>query len=203
MTLTVIHCGSSKVIHLCALLAQFGLSYQVVPLTVANSTQFDCSDGVIISGGPHLFTDQTGRASLLQQFAFIDQLTIPTLGICLGHQAIGLRSGASIYLGEARRDTDVINIRRSHPLVRGLPPNPVFSEDHCEGITVPEEFVLIGSSHAYPVEIIASATRPCFGVQFHPEVSGKPGQVLLRNFIAIVMQHKMGIASLSCESPHR
>jgi len=68
----------------------------------------------------------------------------------------------------------------------------MFYENHREGISLPEGFLLLGSSLNYPVEIMASASKPLLGVQFHPEVSGMPGRILFGNFMQIVARHTIG-----------
>jgi len=138
------------------------------------------ADAVVISGGPHLFT---AEPSLIDAFAFIDDLRVPTLGICLGHQAIALRAGAQVFLGPERREAETIHIVQRHPLVDALPKDVTFVADHCEGVTLPDGFVRVASSSHYENEIIACDERRLYGVQFHPEVSGDTGLTLLTSFL--------------------
>ncbi len=189
--MAVINCLSSKINNILEIVEPHCSSTILIPMDDANDTSFDGIDGVIISGGPLLFTDKTNETTLIKKFHFITDLKVPTLGICLGHQAIGLMHGAECYRGPERRETDSVRIHKSHPLVENLDTNPIFREDHCEGITLPQGFDLIGSSQHYEVEMMASLHKPFFGVQFHPEASGEPGEVLIRNFLKIVTEYKM------------
>src|SRR5262245_47720342 len=172
MNVAVVDCGSSKCDALVALVASAGAHAESVELARAAAIQ---ADAVVISGGPRLFT---AEPSLIDAFAFIDALSVPVLGICLGHQAIALRAGAKVYLGVERREPELVTLARSHPLLAGLPPSVTFVADHCEGITLPEGFECLASSQHYPVEIMACDPRRLYGVQFHPEVSGAAGQTL-------------------------
>lgn len=181
----IIDCGSAKVAAIGEIIAELGGSAQIMPLAEANGFGLNRFDVLIVSGGPHLFTDPDRGEALIARFAFIDHLDIPLLGICLGHQAIGIRRGVQAFRGSERREWDPVRIVADHPLVRDLAPETVFREDHCEGIALPPGFVGIGTSRHYPNEIMAARDRPVFGVQFHPEVSGDPGKVLLHNFLQI------------------
>ncbi len=181
--IALVDCGSVKVPTLAALLDDCGARCGIVALDEAEAHALHQSDGVVISGGPRLFTTEP---ALIECFAFIDDLAVPTLGICLGHQAIALRQGAEVHLGPPRRKPEPVTLCGSHALVAGLERETVFVEDHCEGVSLPSGFQLLGSSQHYEVEIMVGSRRPLHGVQFHPEISGDAGQRLLDNFVGIV-----------------
>ncbi len=143
---------------------------------------------LIISGGPHLFTDS--KQALMDVFSFIPSLAIPTLGICLGGQAIALALGGDIYRGKERRYFDTMNIHQPHTLFQTLPSGTAFKEDHCEGIHPSGNMTVLASSEHYPVEAFAAKDKPLLGVQFHPESSGASGQQLISNFLSWAEMHK-------------
>ena len=182
--ITLIDCGSAKVPDLEAALRAWRCEVQRVPLAGASGHHFG-RGAVIISGGPLLFSDHGVGARLGRQFAFFDALELPALGICLGHQGMGVRAGARVHLGVERRCAETITVCAEHPLFAGLPPTFSMTTDHCEGIGLPPGFLALASSRHYQVEAMASRSRPHFGVQFHPEVSGEPGRIVLRNFIQL------------------
>ena len=186
MQICLIDCGSSKVPRITQILEAIGRRVETVPLECANVHGFDRYDGLVISGGNHLFTDVGTGKALGELFAFIDTLTIPTLGICLGHQAIALRHGAIPYLGPERRSQETIQRLGEHDLFKDIQFPATFRTDHCEGVPLPTDFRHLATSNAYTVEAMASLSKPLFGVQFHPEVSGQVGELLLHNFCGIV-----------------
>ena len=189
MKIGLVHCGSRRTKDIWGNLKEFGCGGWELSLKQAGEKRHWDYDGIIISGGPYLFTESSRDHGFVEQFSFVDDIKIPTLGICLGHQAIGIRHGSEIFRGAKRLGQETVHLVAEHPLVEGLKAQTVFYENHREGITLPKNFILIGSSLHYPVEIMASLSKPVFGVQFHPEVSGAAGKMLFRNFFRIISKH--------------
>lgn len=189
-TLAVIDCGSSKVPEIGAEGVRAGLAVTQVPLDAANGWDFGRFHAVIISGGPHLFTDPETARRLPDQFRFLDDLRRPVLGICLGHQALGVRRGVAVTLGPPRRQDETVTLLADHPLLAGFGRTATFRADHTEGIPVPPGFLHLGRSAHYVNEIMAAADRPHFGVQFHPEVSGAAGRRLFDNFFTLAAAYE-------------
>jgi len=181
--IAVVDCGSAKTPDIEAIIAACGARVDLIALEDANGHGFRGSDAVVVSGGASLFTEPSGAEALKARFDFITRLEIPCLGICLGHQAIGIHCGARVYLGEARRAEEQIRIETQHALFEGFPDTVTLREDHCEGIDLPSGFKCLASSASYPVEAMADDGRRLYGVQFHPEVSGELGARLLDNFV--------------------
>jgi GMP synthase-like glutamine amidotransferase len=178
----LVDCGSKKVPDLARIVEELGAHCQTVTLAAAAHHRFAPTDAVVVSGGPHLFTREP---ELVGRFAFVDTISGPLLGICLGLQAIALRHSATLFRGAERRGPERIEIRTAHPLTAGLGRAVTLVADHCEGVTLPEGFALLGSSAHYPVELMACDARRRYGVQCHPEVSGPAGRQLLAAFLAL------------------
>ncbi len=64
-SICIVNCGSNKIDGFYTLLEELGNAYQTVPLIEANNYFFQDSCGVIISGGPHLFTDEAQKNKLI------------------------------------------------------------------------------------------------------------------------------------------
>jgi anthranilate synthase/aminodeoxychorismate synthase-like glutamine amidotransferase len=122
---------------------------------------------------------------------------IPTLGVCLGHQAIGQALGGNV----SRSPLPVHGMRcRVHHdgtgLFAGLPA-PLWAGRYHSlrvvGETLPETLRVTARSDEGIVMALAHVTWPLFGVQFHPEsVLTDGGHRLLSNFLAVAgIAHKV------------
>jgi anthranilate synthase/aminodeoxychorismate synthase-like glutamine amidotransferase len=118
---------------------------------------------------------------------------IPTLGVCLGHQAIGEAYGGRVV--RAARAVHGKTSRIAHDgseLFAGLPSPLEVGRYHSlvvERATLPPGLQVAATSVDDPTEIHAlrHETHPVWGVQFHPEsVLTQNGKQLLRNFLDLV-----------------
>ena len=118
--------------------------------------------------------------------------TLPILGVCLGHQAIGEAFGGRVV--RAARVMHGKTSRVAHDgaeLFAGLPEPLEVMRYHSlvvERESLPETLRVTATTSGDPGEIQAMrhATFPVWGVQFHPEsVFTSHGQQLLRNFIRL------------------
>jgi anthranilate synthase/aminodeoxychorismate synthase-like glutamine amidotransferase len=118
---------------------------------------------------------------------------IPTLGVCLGHQAIGEAYGGRVV--RAARAVHGKTSRIVHngcELFAGLPTPLEVGRYHSlvvERATLPAELQVVATSVDDPTEIHAlrHETHPVWGVQFHPESVLTPnGKQLLRNFLDLL-----------------
>jgi len=91
MHITIIDCGSSKVPDIEKMIGDLG----AVTTTIQLSGKIPECDGIVISGAPVLLTE-TSADPYLKQTEFILKTDKPVLGICFGHQLIGLHHHARI-----------------------------------------------------------------------------------------------------------
>ena len=148
-------------------------------------------DSIVISPGP-------GRPDRARDFGICGEVIrafpqIPLLGVCLGHQGLGLSVGARVVSAPVVRHGKSSRILHDgEGLFKGLPP----------GFTAVRYHSLVIEASDRPSGMVVTATaeddgqimairlrdRPSFGVQFHPESIGTEyGKILLRNFRDLAM----------------
>ena len=112
--------------------------------------------------------------------------TTPTLGVCLGHQAIvetfGGEIGPASELVHGKATT--VN-HNGEGLFRGLPADFEAGRYHSLAATrIPEELEICATAPDGEVMAVRHRTLPVHGVQFHPESVLTPvGPDLARNFL--------------------
>ena len=179
----LIDCGSSKTPYISDVVDEF-MDVKTIGIEDLKKADFETCKGVIISGAPILVTE-VDVDPYMNQLDPLRTFDKPILGICFGHQIIGLMSGAFASKMKEDRDWQTIEVYENCPLFDKLPIEVQMMEDHCETISIPAGFKLIASSDACINEAMQHHTKLIFGVQFHPEVSGNHGRVLIENFIRL------------------
>jgi len=111
---------------------------------------------------------------------------IPILGVCLGHQAIGMYFGGKLIKTAypMHGKTSLIS-HNNHPLFRNIPSPFTAMRYHSLAINEVENTELEITARSEDGIIMAVAHRqfPCVGIQFHPESVGTEyGQVILNNW---------------------
>lgn len=150
----------------------------------------DC-DAVVISPGPGRPDTYRDRGVALDH---VRDGSIPVLGVCLGHQALGWFAGAQIVPAPHPRHGHLDRI--SHlgtDLFRGLPQDFVAVRYHslCVAEPLPPDTVATAWSQDGVIMALRHERMPWWGVQFHPEsVATEYGAALLSNFRDIVHEYR-------------
>lgn len=142
---------------------------------------------IIISPGPGFPKDAGISIPLIKELG----QSIPTLGVCLGHQAIGEAFGGKVI--HARElmhgKASVLEVDRECPLFRNLPDKIKAGRYHSlivENESLPEELKITARSVDGEIMGCMHARFPVFGIQFHPESILTPeGKKILRNFLDV------------------
>lgn len=187
----MVDCGSSKVTEISRVLLEQGAVVTVIAPSQLPAIESSLPDAIIISGNPALIRD-TGT-EFLQDFAGLCTHTIPVLGICFGHQVLGLLHGAQVAIGKEDRETRQMEVLHDNPLFSGLPNDCAFRQDHTEVVSLPEDFICLARSSHCSNEAMMHNELPVYGVQFHPEVSGSTGRQLIGNFLSLVANCARGL----------
>jgi anthranilate synthase component II len=118
--------------------------------------------------------------------------TIPTLGVCLGHQAIGEAYGGRVIRADRVMHGKTSMIVHDGTGVFANLPSPLevmryhsLVVDHSS-LPPSLEVVARASDDAREIHGVSHREHPVFGVQFHPEsVMTKHGKALLHNFLEL------------------
>lgn len=117
--------------------------------------------------------------------------TIPILGVCLGHQAIGAVFGGRVVRAPAVVHGKTSNVSHDgSALFAGIPSPFVATRYHSlivDESTLPDSLVVTARSDDGLLMAFRHKSHVTYGVQFHPEsVMTKQGPRLIANFLAEV-----------------
>ena len=164
------------------------LGYEVI---VKRNDEITCEEASALN--PQKIVISPGPCSPLEagiSVEIIKAIEKPILGVCLGHQAIGLAFGGEIIKanepihgklslinhsekGVFKDIVNPYNVVRYHSLI--VNPENLPDELEITATLVEDENMIMGLSHK---------TKPIVGVQFHPEsIDTKFGKKLINNFL--------------------
>ena len=179
----------SFVYNLAHYLADVGAEPHVVrndELTVDEALALN-ADAIVLSPGPC----SPNEAGICVELVKRAPVTLPILGVCLGHQSIGQAEGGSIVTAREIRHGKISLVRHNKSrLFNDVPDTFDVVRYHSLAIDPPRmPSTLLATAFTDDGEVMAieHKTRPVFGVQFHPEsIRTEHGHTLLRNFMAVV-----------------
>lgn len=191
MRILVVDNYDSFVFNLVQYLGQLGVDADVwrndddrLSDETAAARQFD---GVLLSPGPG--TPERAGASIGMVRACAAEQT-PLLGVCLGHQAIGVAFGATVDRAPELLHGKTSSVHHTNVgVLQGLP-DP-FTATRYHSLTIlPESLppVLEATAHTDSGVImgVRHAELPIHGVQFHPEsILTEGGHRMLANWLAV------------------
>ena len=111
----------------------------------------------------------------------------PILGVCLGHQAIGVAFGADLRRGAPVHGRTTPIEHDGSGLFAGLStPYPACRYHALYLADAPPELAVNARSEDGAIMAVRHVEHPTHGVQFHPEsFRGQHGAALLRNFLEL------------------
>ena len=185
MRVLVIDNYDSFTYNLVQYLGELGAQLDVVRNDTATVDKLLASkpERVVISPGPCRPVDAGISIEAARRFP---EHGIPTLGVCLGHQALAEAFGGKVVVGEpvhgktaeVKHDGKSIFRGVENPLVAGRYHSLIVDPD------LPDDFDLSAESSGI-VMAIRHRELPAEGVQFHPEsVLTDSGKRMLGNFLS-------------------
>jgi anthranilate synthase component 2 len=118
--------------------------------------------------------------------------TIPILGVCLGHQAIGEAYGGKVVRARTLMHGKTSRVSHDGKDIFANLPNPLevmrYHSLIVETASLPDELEVLARATDDSTEIhaVRHRTHPVWGVQFHPEsILTQNGKEILRNFLSL------------------
>jgi anthranilate synthase component 2 len=143
-------------------------------------------DAIVLSPGPCTPNEAGICLELIEKAA----PTIPILGVCLGHQAIGQAFGGKIVRAPVPVHGKLSDVtHKGSGVYRGI--NRPFKATRYHSLvvdrpTMPDNLDVNAESNDGLVMGIAHTSLPVHGVQFHPEsIASEHGHLILKNFLEI------------------
>ncbi len=138
---------------------------------------------IVISPGP----GTPARAGRIVDLIRANQ-SVPLLGVCLGHQAIGEAFGARVIRGAVPVHGKVTEVRHGGKRLFGGCPSPMRTARYHSLVidreTLPDELMIDAETDDAAIMAVSHKTLPIFGIQFHPESYGTAaGDQIIGNFL--------------------
>jgi anthranilate synthase component 2 len=152
-------------------------------LTVDEVIDLD-PDAIVISPGPCTPNEAGISVDLIRALG----TSVPTLGVCLGHQAIGAALGAAIVRAPELVHGKTSPIKHNGKGLFDALPNPFDATRYhsliVERESLPDELAVTAETSDGLIMAMQHRAHPLYGVQFHPEsILTTVGPELLRNFL--------------------
>jgi para-aminobenzoate synthetase component II len=139
---------------------------------------------IVISPGPCTPKEAGISCAVIRRFS----AEIPTLGVCLGHQAIGAAFGGEIVRASAIMHGKLSEVAHdSQTIFRGIK-NPFNAMRYhslvIERQTLPADLIVSAQTADGVIMAVRHKKMPVEGVQFHPEsILAEEGKKVLQNFL--------------------
>ena len=184
MRILVVDNYDSFVFNLVQYLGQLGATCVVLRNDQVTPAEADAFDGVLLSPGPGIPEDAGVCVPLIQQMAG----RVPILGVCLGHQAIGVAYGAVVNRAPELLHGKTSEVHHAGAgVLAGLPDPFTATRYHSLAVvesTLPDRIQVTGRTDSGVVMAMRHRDFDVEGVQFHPEsVLTQGGHRMLANWL--------------------
>lgn len=190
MAILVVDNYDSFVFNLVQYLGQLGVQAQVLRNDDARLADAHASaaqfDGILLSPGPG--TPELAGASI-ELVRACAAVGTPLLGVCLGHQAIGVAFGATVDRAPELLHGKTSSVFHTNVgVLQGLPDPFTATRYHSLAIvpeTLPAVLEVTAQTRGGVIMAVRHTELPIHGVQFHPEsILTEGGHRLLANWLA-------------------
>lgn len=143
-------------------------------------------DAIVISPGPKSPNEAGCSVEVVRRLG----RSIPTLGVCLGHQAVGHAFGGRIIRGsEPVHGKQSLILHNQSGIFEGIPSPLQVGRYHSliiDDKDLPDCLEVLATTSDHVIMAIRHRLYPIFGVQFHPEsILTECGYEILANFLKL------------------
>ena len=175
----------SFVFNLVQYLEQLGAMVDVVRNDEVDIENLDQYDGILLSPGPGTPEDAGACIDVVNAALKNNK---PLLGVCLGHQAIGVAFGATVNQAPELLHGKTSEIfHNNEGLFAGLKPGFTATRYHSLAIaneSIPATLQVTAKTESGVVMGVRHQSAPIEGVQFHPEsILTEGGLDLIKNWL--------------------
>jgi anthranilate synthase component II len=140
-------------------------------------------DAIVLSPGPCTPTEAGICLDLIAKAS----ASVPILGVCLGHQAVGQAFGGKVVRATPQHGKVSEIAHKGTGVFRGINGPLKATRYHSlvvERASVPRELAVNAETRDGLVMGLIHTSLPVHGVQFHPEsIASEHGHLMLKNFI--------------------
>lgn len=141
-------------------------------------------EAIVISPGPKSPLEAGISVEVIRHFTGKK----PILGICLGHQSIGVAFGATVsYAKQLMHGKQSEVIHNGQSIFAGVPSPVKVARYHSLAIiedTLPDELEVIARTQDGEIMAVKHKEYPVVGLQFHPEsIYTEHGKRMIENFV--------------------
>ena len=143
-------------------------------------------DKIIVSPGPGRPEDSYISLTAIQKFG----QKIPVLGVCLGHQAIGISFGAKVIKAKQLMHGKTSLIQHDNRTIfKNVPQNFEATRYHSliiEKESLPSSLEITAQTKDGVIMGVRHKTFPIEGIQFHPEsILTVEGKTIIKNWLSL------------------
>jgi len=164
-------------------------------------------EAIVLSGSNSHLSTPEHLAKYKSEIELVRKVNIPILGICFGHQLIGVAFGSDLYsVSGYIKDLQKVKLLQSNEIFSSWKGGDILMlcQYHKDSLSeLPKDFVCLAESKTCKIEAMKHQTRPIYGIQAHIERAkneNPDGLKVLENFIENVVKRSTIVRIMKTKS---